>query len=84
MYTVYILRCSDNTLYTGITNDIDKRLKMHSWELPGWAKYTRSRTPLTLIYTEKAENRSLATKREIEIKKLSRERKLELIDFQKA
>jgi len=56
---------------------------MHSWELPGWAKYTRSRTPLTLVYTEKAENRSLATKREIEIKKLSRERKLELISFQK-
>ena len=81
MYSLYILKCSDNTLYTGITNNIEKRLKMHSGELPGWAKYTRARLPVELVYSEEAWDRSQATKRELQIKKLSREKKLKLIDI---
>lgn len=80
MYFVYILKCSDNTLYTGITTDIEKRLKMHNGELPGGAKYTRSRSPVELIYSEEVWNRSQATKRELHIKKLSRKQKFKLIE----
>lgn len=79
MYKVYILKCSDNTLYTWITTDLKKRLKQHNWEIPWWAKYTLSRKPVKLVYSESAENRSFATKREIEIKKLTRKEKLDLI-----
>jgi len=79
MYSLYILKCSDDSLYTGITNDIEKRLKMHRWEIPGWAKYTRGRLPVELIYSEQIWDRSQASKRELQIKKLSREKKLKLI-----
>ncbi len=79
MYFLYILKCSDNTLYTGITNNLEKRLKMHQGELPGGAKYTRSRLPIKLVYQEKAWDRSQASKRECEVKKFSRKKKLELI-----
>jgi len=81
MYILYILKCSDGSLYTGITNNLEKRLKMHQGELPGWAKYTRARLPVELIYSEKVWDRSEATKRELQIKKLSREKKLELINL---
>jgi putative endonuclease len=80
MYTIYILKCKDNTLYTGITNDLEKRLKDHA-DGKG-AKYTRSRAPFKLVYHEDSSTRSEATKREIAIKKLSREEKLELISSQ--
>ncbi len=80
MYTLYIIKCSDNTLYTGITNNLEKRLKMHSWEIPGGAKYTRSRLPVELFYREEYPDRSSASKREYEIKKLSRAKKLLLIN----
>ncbi len=80
MYKVYILKCSDNTLYTWITNNLEKRLKQHNWEILGWAKYTLARKPVELIYFEKAENRSIASKREYKIKKLTRKEKLELIN----
>lgn len=79
MYSLYILKCSDGTLYTWITNDIEKRIKMHNGELVGWAKYTRARLPVTLIYSEEVWDRSQATKRELQVKKLSREKKIELI-----
>lgn len=79
MYFTYIIRCSDNTLYTWITTDLDRRIRQHNWELIGWAKYTLSRNPVEIIYFEEFENRSLATKRELEIKKMSREKKLEFI-----
>ena len=79
MYKIYIVKCSDNTLYTWITTDLEKRLKQHNWEIPGGAKYTLSRKPVKLVYYEKAENRSKATKREIEIKKLTRKDKIDLI-----
>ena len=77
-YFVYILECSDKTLYTGIATDIKRRLDEHNNSDKG-AKYTRIRRPLKLVYSEESENRSSASKREYEIKKLSREKKLKLI-----
>ena len=79
MYKVYILKCSDNTLYTWITTDLEKRLKQHNWEILWWAKYTLARKPVKLLYSEDSENRSEASKREYAIKKLTRIKKLELI-----
>ena len=78
-YFVYILKCSDETLYTGIAKDLQRRLFEHNSSNKG-AKYTRSRRPLTLIYSEESQDRSSASKREYEIKKLSRLKKLELIN----
>lgn len=78
-YTVYILECSDNTLYTGITTDIERRIKEHNTSQKG-AKYTKLRRPVRLVYKENQENRSLASKREYAIKKLTREEKLRLIN----
>ncbi len=77
MYFVYILKCKDTSLYTGITNDLEKRLFAHNNSKSG-ARYTKSRRPVALIYFEKKRNKSYALKREIEIKKLKREEKLEL------
>ena len=76
-YFVYILRCSDNTFYTGITNDLDLRIKKHN-EKKG-SKYTATRTPVELLYYEPAESKSAALKREICIKKLSRNEKISLV-----
>jgi putative endonuclease len=78
IYYVYILECADKTLYTGYTNYLDKRLKNHNEAKKG-AKYTRSRLPVVLKYSEKFETLSEALKREIEIKNLTRKGKLELI-----
>lgn len=75
-YWVYILRCADDTLYTGISNDVEKRIATHN-EGSG-AKYTRSRRPVTLLYSEECADKSAALRREIEIKKLSRAKKLAL------
>jgi len=74
---VYILRCKDNSLYTGWTNDLENRLNMHNKGLG--AKYTRGRGPCTLVYFEKFDNKIDAQKREFQIKKLSREKKEKLI-----
>lgn len=76
-WQVYILRCGDNSLYTGITNDIEKRVQAHN-EKRG-ARYTRAHLPVTLVYQEEAGSRSLASQREIAIKKLTRDQKLALI-----
>jgi len=78
-YYVYILKCSDNTLYTGITTDIARRIDEHNNSDKG-AKYTKLRRPVSLVYSEESEDRSSASKREYAIKKLSREKKLELIN----
>ena len=78
-YFVYILECSDSTLYTGIATDLKRRVDEHNNSDKG-AKYTKIRRPLKLVYSEESENRSSASKREYEIKKLSREKKLELIN----
>ena len=74
---VYILRCADDTLYTGWTNDIEKRLKAHN-DGAG-SKYTRSRLPVVLCFCEECDGKSAALRREREIKNLSRAQKLELI-----
>ena len=76
-WALYILRCGDNTLYTGITNDLGKRLESH--RAGTGAKYTRGRGPLELIYSEPHTDRSSATKRETSVKKLSKIQKLALI-----
>ena len=74
----YILKCADETLYCGWTNDLEKRLKAHN-DGKG-AKYTRSRLPVTLVYYEEFEAAKEAQKREYQIKKLSRKEKLKLIE----
>ncbi len=70
---LYILRCGDGTLYTGITTDVEKRLAVH--RSGKGAKYTRGRQPLELVYREECESHSQALKRELEIKKLTRQEK---------
>lgn len=77
VWFVYILRCKDDTLYCGITPDLEKRLEQH--RSGKGAKYTRGRGPLELVYYEEVANHSEALKREIAIKRLSRQEKLELI-----
>ncbi|MBO5129633.1 MAG: GIY-YIG nuclease family protein [Oscillospiraceae bacterium] len=77
MWYLYMLECADGTLYTGITDDVPRRFRAHS-EGKG-AKYTRGRGPLKLVHTETCGTHSDALKRELEIKKLSRAKKLELM-----
>lgn len=78
---VYILRCSDDTLYTGITNDPARRLKAHN---AGTAsKYTRTRRPVEMVYQEEAEAKGDALRRELQIKALSRQQKEQLIKAEK-
>ncbi|MEE1038985.1 MAG: GIY-YIG nuclease family protein [Eubacterium sp.] len=78
MNYTYILRCSDDTLYTGWTNDIEKRLKAHN-DGKG-AKYTKPRLPVHLVYVEEFDDKIEAMKREAAIKKLSRAEKIKLIN----
>ncbi len=76
---VYIVRCADDSLYTGITKDVDRRIHEHNSDNKLGAKYTRARLPVVLVYQETCESRSVATKREIEIKQLSRAEKEEFL-----
>lgn len=76
-WIVYILECSDQTLYTGITNDLTRRLAKHN--AGQGAKYTKGRAPLKLVYSESCKDKSKALKREIQIKALSRAKKIALI-----
>lgn len=78
MNYTYILRCKDTSLYTGWTNDLEKRLLAHNSQVG--AKYTKGRTPVELVYVEKFKTKSEAMIREAEIKRLSRKMKLDLID----
>lgn len=78
MYFVYILHCADGTLYVGITNDLAKRLHQHNHAKQG-ARYTKSRRPVVLKYSERRRNKSSALKREYEIKTWPRAQKLALI-----
>ena len=78
MHYTYILKCKDNTYYTGYTNDLTKRIKAHN-EGKG-AKYTRGRCPVKLVHYEEFEEKSDALKREYAIKQLSREKKILLIN----
>jgi putative endonuclease len=77
-FFIYILECADKTLYTGSTNDWEKRLKQHNFSKSA-AHYTKIRRPVCLVYLEKFETYSEARKRENEIKKLTRKNKLKLI-----
>ncbi len=78
-YFVYILECSDGTLYTGITKDVKKRLDEHNSSTKG-AKYTKARRPVKLVYSEDAIDRSSASKREYALKQFTRKEKIRLID----
>ena len=77
IWYLYILRCRDGSLYTGITTDVDKRFEAHA--SGKGAKYTRGRGPLTLVYREECSDHSAALKRELEVKKLTRQEKELLI-----
>lgn len=76
---VYILRCADGSLYTGITTDPQRRLRQHRGELKGGARYTRSRSPLSLVWLEVQPDRASATRREIQIKGLKASAKESLL-----
>ena len=76
-WIIYILQCGDGSLYTGITNDLCRRMAEH--EAGHGAKYTRGRGPFQLVYNEFCKDRGFASKRELEIKSLSRNQKLRLI-----
>ena len=78
MYYLYILKCADKTLYTGITIDLAHRLKEHNFSKLG-AKYTRARRPVKLVYSKKFRNRSAASKAEAKLKNLTRSEKLKII-----
>lgn len=77
-YFLYILRCGDGSLYTGITTDVEKRLAAH--QRGKGAKYTRGRGPLTVVYRETCGDKPAALRRELEVKALTREQKLALIE----
>lgn len=83
MYYLYIIKCSDKTLYTGITTNLNRRIQEHNGSGKG-AKFTRSRRPVVLVYSKKFRNRSTASSAEYKIKLLPRNKKLILIkDFKK-
>lgn len=82
MYILYILECADKTLYTGITVDLERRLKEHNDSKLG-ARYTKSRRPVRVVYSKKFRNRSTASKAESKMKGLPREEKLKLIKLKK-
>jgi putative endonuclease len=78
IWFVYMVRCSDGTLYTGITNDLEKRIRAHNSGKDG-ARYTRSRRPVKLVYSEEVESKSAASRLEYKIKKLPRLKKVQLL-----
>ena len=79
MYYVYIIKCEGNTLYTGITNDVDRRMDEHFGRTEKCAKFTRSHRTISLEALWSCENRSIASKLEYRIKQLTKAQKLELI-----
>lgn len=78
-WQVYMVRCRDGTLYTGVTRDLARRLKEHNGAGGRGAKYTRGRGPVRLVYKERAADRSRALKREAALKRLSQKEKRALI-----
>lgn len=77
IWVCYLLRCADDTLYCGITNDLHKRLAVHN--AGEGAKYTRGRLPVWVVYQEDCADKSAALKRELQLKKLSRKAKEDLL-----
>lgn len=76
---VYLLRCSDGSLYTGITTEPERRLREHNEDDRLGARYTRARRPVTLVYSEPAADRPTAARREAAIKQMTRQAKLRLV-----
>lgn len=83
-WTVYILRCADDTLYTGITTDLERRIVEHNNDNKKGAKYTRVRRPVTPVYRESSASRATASRREHQLKKLTRPEKKRLIKLGQA
>lgn len=81
-WVVYILSCADGTLYTGVTTDVDRRVRQHNGELVGGARYTRVRRPVTLAWYQGCDSRGQACQYEAQIKALSRLQKERLITAQ--
>jgi len=79
LWTVYVLRCGDDSLYTGVTTDVERRINEHNHDNKLAASYTKSRRPVKLVYSEACKDRSQALKREMGIKKLNRKQKEALI-----
>ena len=79
-WQVYIVQCADNTLYTGVTINTERRLRQHNGELAGGAKYTAVRRPVSVVYSSTHSDRSAACTEESRIKKLSRTEKISLIN----
>jgi len=77
---VYLVRCADDSLYAGIATDVERRLQQHNGERVGGARYTRGRRPVALVWQEACDDRSGALRREAEIKKLSRQEKMKLVE----
>jgi putative endonuclease len=78
-YYLYLLKCADKTLYTGITTDLKRRIMEHNSGVKQGARYTSSRRPVKMVFSKKFKNRSTASREEARIKKLTRIEKLELI-----
>lgn len=79
VWSVYLLRCADDSLYAGITTDLERRVYEHNHDNRKAARYTRCRRPLTLVYQEECDSRSCAAKREAALRQLSRAQKLQLV-----
>jgi putative endonuclease len=76
---VYLLRCADGSLYAGVSNNLQRRLRQHNGDLAGGARYTRGRRPVTLVWSEPAADRVAAQRREQAVKRLTRRQKERLI-----
>ena len=79
IFWTYIVRCADGSLYTGWTKDLDKRLKAHNGQIPGGAKYTRTRRPVTLVWSQPFQSKREAQSREYWIKKMMKREKEALV-----
>ncbi len=82
MWFVYIIKCADETLYTGITTDIQRRLSEHN-SSEKWAKYTKMRRPVEMVFSQVCDDRSQASKLEYKIKKYTKQQKLTIIATKK-
>lgn len=79
MHCIYLVRCSDDSLYCGWTTDLKRRIDAHNGHIPGGAKYTRGRRPVTLVYAESFHQKQEAQRREYAIKRMTKTKKLRLI-----
>ena len=79
MHYIYLVRCSDDSLYCGWTTDLKRRIDAHNGHIPGGAKYTRGRRPVTLVYAESFHQKQEALRREYAIKRMTKTKKLRLI-----